>query len=132
MGLNFLQNEHDNLIQSILDEENTIIEQHKNLIDKDSQSKYIENEILNRVEKPGSSIQEYINSLESLLNHKSKNIMKLHNKVLYFKNLLSKEKQMYEKIRKIQNEEEKQEKKESYLFDSDNIEQMINKENLMF
>lgn len=87
---------------------------------------------MNRVEKPGSSIQEYINSLESLLNHKSKNIMKLHNKVLYFKNLLSKEKSMYEKIKKMKHEDEKQEKRESYLFDSEHVEQMINKENLLF
>lgn len=58
--------------------------------------------------------------------------MKLHNKVLYFKNLLSKEKSMYEKIKKMKHEDEKQEKRESYLFDSEHIEQMINKENLLF
>lgn len=58
--------------------------------------------------------------------------MKLHNKVLYFKNLLGKEKSMYEKIKKIKIQEPEPEKRESFLFDDHHVEQMINKENLLF
>ena len=55
--------------------------------------------------------------MESLLSHKSKNLMKLHNWVLYFKNLLHKEKSMYEKIKKLKKDEIKTDQWESYLFD---------------
>ena len=51
-----------------------------------------------------------------MLNHKSQSLVKLQNKVLYFKNLLKKEKQMYERMKQF-----KENVKEPILFEEENL-----------
>jgi hypothetical protein len=86
-----ISNIHEDLINTILQEEDNFISEHKNHID--SMVKSIKDEMngIHEVEKPGSDIEQYTNNLDNLLSKEINIIMKLKNRLNKFRILLKDE-----------------------------------------
>ena len=86
-----ISNLHEDLINTILKEEDNFVTEHKQHID--NMVKSIKNEMngIHEVEKPGSNIEEYTNNLDKLLSNEMENIIKLKNRLNKFRILLKDE-----------------------------------------
>ena len=62
-----LCNEHEKLIDQILEEEEELINGHRRHIDDVVDLVKQEMVLLNDVDKPGSDVEEYVNSLDTML-----------------------------------------------------------------
>lgn len=120
-----LQNEHDGIITEILKEEEQIIQHHKQLLSLTQHLQPYEHQMLEKIDNPGSSVEEYIDSLEKIIGNKKKHLLRLESKVIYFKSLIQKEKQIYSQI---QHQSSKKPQRESTLFEEES-EELLNKEN---
>ena len=86
-----ISNIHEDLINTILKEEDDFITEHKNHIDNMVKSIKEEMSSIHEVEKPGSNIDEYTNNLDKLLSKEIETIMNLKNKLNKFRILLKDE-----------------------------------------
>ena len=86
-----ISNIHEDLINTILQEEDNFISEHKNHID--SMVKSIKDEMsgIHEVEKPGSNIEEYTSNLDKILSQEIETITKLRTKLNKFRILLKDE-----------------------------------------
>ena len=86
-----ISNIHEDLINTILQEEDNFISEHKNHID--SMVKSIKDEMsgIHEVEKPGSNIEEYTSNLDKILSQEIETITKLRRKLNKFRILLKDE-----------------------------------------
>jgi kinesin family protein 2/24 len=65
-----LCNEHENLIEKILEQEEEMINGHRKHIDEVVDLVKNEMTLLNEVDKPGSDVEEYISNLDKMLVNK--------------------------------------------------------------
>ena len=65
-----LCNEHEKLIEQILEEEEELINGHRKHIDEVVDLVKQEMVLLNEVDKPGSDVEEYVNNLDQMLLNK--------------------------------------------------------------
>ena len=86
-----ISNIHEDLINTILKEEDDFITEHKNHIDNMVKSIKEEMSSIHEVEKPGSNIDEYTNNLDKLLSKEIETIMNLKNRLNKFRILLKDE-----------------------------------------
>ena len=86
-----ISNIHEDLINTILKEEDDFITEHKNHIDNMVKSIKEEMSSIHEVEKPGSNIEEYTNNLDKLLSKEIETIMNLKNRLNKFRILLKDE-----------------------------------------
>lgn len=93
-----LQHEHDEIITEILKEEESVIQSHKQFLSLQQNLQPFENQIIEKIDVPGSSVEEYIDFLEKIIGNKKKHLLRLESKVIYFRSLIQKEKQVYHQI----------------------------------
>ena len=86
-----ISNIHEDLINTILKEEDDFITEHKNQIDNMVKSIKEEMSSIHKIEKPGSNIEEYTNNLDKLLSKEIETIMNLKNRLNKFRILLKDE-----------------------------------------
>eukprot|EP01006_Ploeotia_vitrea_P053366 TRINITY_DN67780_c6_g14_i1.p1 TRINITY_DN67780_c6_g14~~TRINITY_DN67780_c6_g14_i1.p1 ORF type:complete len:700 (+),score=77.31 TRINITY_DN67780_c6_g14_i1:82-2181(+) len=79
-----LERAHEQLINTILEEEEQVIVAHRQHIDDVMELIKAEMNELNEVDKPGSSIDEYVKHLDSLLVEKQKKIGELRDRLAQF------------------------------------------------
>ena len=65
-----LCNDHERLIEKILEEEESVINGHRKHIDNVVDLVKQEMGLLNEVDKPGSDVEEYVNNLDQILAQK--------------------------------------------------------------
>jgi hypothetical protein len=80
-----LTESHDNIISLILSEEENLIACHRQHIDTVVEMVKQEMSLLHDIDKPGSDIEFYLNSLDEMLSYKEKLIGQLRGKVDGFK-----------------------------------------------
>lgn len=96
--------EHDRIVSLILEEEEEMIAAHRQHLDEiDEMSKW-ERQLLNEVDKPGSDIEEYTTSLDSMLANKMEAIASLRKKLSVIRGHLNQEKILSKKFFEQQNE----------------------------
>lgn len=83
--------EHEKVINAILQDEEELISMHREHIDDIVEMAKEEMNIINEVDRPGSDIQIYANSLENILHNKEERIKKLLKKLEKFKLMLREE-----------------------------------------
>ena len=93
-----LCNEHERLIGLILEEEEEVINTHKQHIDDTVDLVKQEMLLLHEVDKPGSDVEEYIASLDAILLHKMDLIVSLRNKLGQFHQHLKQEEALSKKF----------------------------------
>ena len=86
-----LANEHEKLIEQILEEEEEIINNHRVHIDKVVDMVKEEMKILNEVDKPGSDVDTYVEQLDKMLLDKIHVIVDMRNQLLDFRKHLKTE-----------------------------------------
>jgi kinesin family protein 2/24 len=79
-----LERAHEQLINTILEEEEHVIVAHRQHIDDIMELIKLEMKELNDVDQPGSSIDEYVRKLDSLLVRKQQTINDLRDKLAQF------------------------------------------------
>lgn len=94
--------EHEKIINAILQEEEDLISMHREHIDDIVELTKEEMNLINEVDKPGSDIQVYANSLENILIGKANTINKLLNKLEKFKGMLKDEETLSKKFMECQ------------------------------
>jgi len=77
-----LCNEHEKLIEQILEEEEELINGHRKHIDEVVDLVKQEMVLLNEVDKPGSDVEEYVNNLDQMLLNKMEMISAMRNQLL--------------------------------------------------
>jgi len=82
---------HEKLISVILTEEEELIAKHREQLDKMCEYSRQEFKLLNDVEKPGSDIDGYVESLGKMLDSKTESILTLRNQLKSFKQHLKDE-----------------------------------------
>eukprot|EP00826_Nyctotherus_ovalis_P033772 TRINITY_DN2751_c0_g1_i8.p2 TRINITY_DN2751_c0_g1~~TRINITY_DN2751_c0_g1_i8.p2 ORF type:complete len:274 (-),score=69.14 TRINITY_DN2751_c0_g1_i8:199-1020(-) len=96
--------EHDRIVSLILEEEEEMIAAHRQHLDEiDEMSKW-ERQLLHEVDKPGSDIEEYTSSLDSVLANKMEAIASLRKKLSVIRTHLGQEKELSKKFFEQQNE----------------------------
>lgn len=93
-----LSNEHEILIQQILEEEDKVVLSHRNHMDIVVESIKRQMFLLNNVEKSGSDIGEYIKDSEKELKDQINNIQKLLSCFANFNSMVNKEAEITQKI----------------------------------
>lgn len=83
--------DHENLIKVILEEEETLISDHRKHIDDVVDVIKQDMSILQNVEEPKSDIEEYVDKLDSILMRKMEHILKLRGNLATFYKHLKKE-----------------------------------------
>lgn len=84
--------DHENLIKVILEEEETLISDHRKHIDDVVDVIKQDMAILQNVEEPKSDIEEYVEKLDSILMRKMEHILKLRgNLATFYKHLKQEE-----------------------------------------
>lgn len=106
---NDLERAHEDLINTILEEEEEVIQSHRNQIDVIMELMRVEMKLLNDVDQPGSAIDEYVTSLESVLDQKMEVIISLKNRLDDFKQHLKQEELLSRSFRKGELQEAMQE-----------------------
>lgn len=94
--------DHEKIIEKILEEEESLISNHRTQIDKVVEIVQSEMELLNQVDKPGSDVQKYVQDLDKYLLSKISVITSLRTQLLAFHTHLKTEEMMsnlYEKMR---------------------------------
>jgi predicted RNase H-like nuclease (RuvC/YqgF family) len=96
--------EHDRIVSLILEEEEEMIAAHRQQLDEIDEMSKLERQLLNEVDKPGSDIEEYTNSLDSILANKMEAIASLRKKLAVIRTHLNQEKELSKKFFEQQNE----------------------------
>jgi len=99
-----LNQRHQQLINIILGEEEEVISIHRQHIDDIVDCVKQEMVLLNEVEKPASDIDEYVDSLDTILAHKVEMINLLRSKLQVFKGHLREEEALSKKFHEQKNE----------------------------
>ena len=86
--------DHEKLIEQILEEEDKLINCHRNHIDQIVGVVKEEMTLLNEVDKPGSDVEIYVKKLDEVLMNKIKLIVNLRKNLLQFYSHLKSEEQM--------------------------------------
>ena len=76
--------DHEKLIEQILEEEDKLINSHRNHIDQIVGGVKDEMALLNEVDKPGSDVELYVKKLDDVLLNKIKLIVNLRQNLLQF------------------------------------------------
>ncbi|WIA29491.1 hypothetical protein OEZ86_011992 [Tetradesmus obliquus] len=97
-----LEHEHGELMESILEDEEEIIALHRQQIEDAMEIVRREMAMLQEVDQPGSSIDQYVDSLEAVLTQKLDGIRKLQGRLDRFKNKLRQEDLMSRTVQKKQ------------------------------
>lgn len=100
--INRLSEEHEKLIDVILDEEDQLIESHKRHIDAVMELAKKEMALLQEVSKPGSDIDDYVKGLNAILDHKLEIISVLKSRLLGFAAHLKQEENICRKVNEYQ------------------------------
>jgi kinesin family protein 2/24 len=79
-----LCSDHEKLIEQILEEEESLISNHRHHIDDIVDLVKQEMMLLHEVDQPGSEVEEYVTKLDGILVHKMQHIMTIRNKLLKF------------------------------------------------
>eukprot|EP00826_Nyctotherus_ovalis_P049733 TRINITY_DN6029_c0_g3_i9.p2 TRINITY_DN6029_c0_g3~~TRINITY_DN6029_c0_g3_i9.p2 ORF type:complete len:383 (+),score=85.90 TRINITY_DN6029_c0_g3_i9:454-1602(+) len=102
VDLNKLSEDHEKLIDVILEEEDQLIESHKRHIDAIMELAKKEMALLQEVSKPGSDIDDYVKGLNAILDHKFEIISVLKSKLTGFANHLRQEEEICKKVNEYQ------------------------------
>jgi kinesin family protein 2/24 len=86
-----LEQQHEQLISTILEEEEQVIVAHRHHIDDIMELMKLEMKEISDVDQPGSSIDTYVRNLDALLLKKMQKIQELRTKVLQFQEHLREE-----------------------------------------
>ena len=89
-----LCNDHERLIEQILEEEEEIINGHRKHIDDVVDLVKREMVLLNEVDKPGSDVEDYVNNLDKILLSKMEMITNMRNQLIKFHKHLKTEESM--------------------------------------
>ncbi len=100
--LHKLSDEHEKLIDVILEEEDQLIEAHKRHIDAVMELAKKEMALLQEVSKPGSDIDDYVKGLNAILEHKLEIISVLRSRLLGFYYHLRQEEDICKKVNELQ------------------------------
>ena len=79
-----LCNEHEHLIEQILEEEEELITGHRRHIDDVVELVKQEMALLNEVDKPGSDVEQYVAALDGLLTRKLSMITEMRKQLITF------------------------------------------------
>jgi len=94
--------DHENLIDLILEEEEEVTNSHKEQLDNEVETVKEEMKLLYEVQKPNSDIKQYVETLHSVLEHKIKLMTDLKNKIEQFGEHLVQEERLSEEFRRKQ------------------------------
>jgi len=94
--------DHENLIDLILEEEEEVTSSHKEQLDSEVETVKEEMRMLYDVQKPNSDIKQYVENLHSVLENKIKMMMELKSKVEQFGEHLVQEERLSEEFRRKQ------------------------------
>ena len=98
--------EHEKLIDIILNEEEELISCHKNCVDKSVESIKNEMNLIQQVDQPNSNVNDYVDKLGSLLTQRADEIAILRGKLRQFADHLQQEKDISSKFDKTNDTEE--------------------------
>lgn len=96
LDIGFLSEKHDQYIELILEEEENLIKQHEQHINETIETTKAEMQLRNEADKIGSNIEDYLDSLEGLLERKMGSIRKLQTKIGAIKGYLGESKKIEE------------------------------------
>eukprot|EP00826_Nyctotherus_ovalis_P007218 TRINITY_DN11789_c0_g1_i2.p1 TRINITY_DN11789_c0_g1~~TRINITY_DN11789_c0_g1_i2.p1 ORF type:complete len:379 (+),score=93.47 TRINITY_DN11789_c0_g1_i2:759-1895(+) len=102
MDVKKLSEEHEKLIDVILEEEDQLIESHKRHIDAIMELAKKEMALLQEVSKPGSDIDDYVKGLNAILDHKFEIISVLKSRLTGFADHLKQEEDICKKVNEFQ------------------------------
>jgi hypothetical protein len=94
--------DHENLIDLILEEEEEVTSAHKEQLDNEVETVKEEMKLLYEVQKPNSDIKQYVETLHSVLEHKIKMMTDLQLKIEQFGEHLVQEERLSEEFRRKQ------------------------------
>lgn len=97
-----LSEQHEKLIDVILEEEDQLIESHKKHIDAIMELAKKEMALLQEVSKPGSDIDDYVKGLNAILDHKFEIITVLKSRLTGFATHLKQEEEICKKVNDYQ------------------------------
>ncbi len=100
--------EHEKLIDMILDEEDGLIDSHKKHIDAVMELSKKELSLINDVSKPGSEIIDYVKGLDTLLQHKAEIIGSLRSRLQNFSGHLKQEEDLSHRFNELQQQQQPQ------------------------
>lgn len=110
MSLEQLKDEHETLVSTILQEEESLLSHHRKHIDNNVDLVKRQMSILNDVDKPGSDVECYIKDLDQILTQNMEMIKLMKSKLGNFRGYLAKEaklsKLFYQEQEKTGNEED--------------------------
>jgi kinesin family protein 2/24 len=89
-----LCNDHERIIEQILEEEEVLITSHRKHIDEVVDIVKEEMLLLNEVDKPGSDVEEYVKGIDQVLRQKMQMIQQVHQQVMNFYKHLKTEESM--------------------------------------
>ena len=98
-----LCNDHERLIEQILEEEEEVINGHRKHIDEVVDLVKQEMGLLNDVDKPGSDVEDYVNNLRGILQNKMEMIARMQNQLNEFHKHLKTEEAMSKLYQQQQN-----------------------------
>ena len=90
--------EHSALMSSILEDEEVVINEHRRHIEDSMELVRKEMQLLADVDQPGSAIDEYVGSLEALLDKKTASIKAMQKKLASFQASLRREEELSNRI----------------------------------
>lgn len=96
-----LAERHDELMDSILLEEENLVAFHRAKLEEDMEAMRQEMALLQEVDKPGSNIDQYVEQMTALLEIKRQGIQELQSKLDIFKAKLKEEEQLSKTVHKI-------------------------------
>lgn len=99
-----LSQDHEKLINTILNEEEEFINEHRSHIDDVVELVKQEMILINEVDKPGSDIDTYVTNLDKILKEKADRIEKTRARLKKFQFLLKEEEVLSQKFYQYQNE----------------------------
>ena len=109
-----LCNDHEQLIEKILEEEEQLIHSHRTHIDEVVGIVKEEMQLLNEVDKPGSDVEVYVKGLDRVLLKKMQIISDVRERLLSFYSHLKTEEHMSKLYERNQEEANQQNKDEDY------------------
>jgi kinesin family protein 2/24 len=98
--------EHERLIEIILNEEEELIAYHRNYVDKSVENIKSEMSLLQNVDQPNSDVNDYVHKLNSLLAQKADDIAILRGKLRQFAEHLQHEKKISSEFQQFKQEDE--------------------------
>jgi hypothetical protein len=99
-----LKNEHEQLVNIILQEEDDLLTNHRKFIDDSVDLTKKEMRLLHEVDKPGSDVEEYITALDAILANKVDMIKGIRGQLSKFYGDIKKEQELSKLFHEIQNQ----------------------------